>query len=80
MVLTAIPSKFKIVNALPSTDDDWVNQCKTYSSRKGIKFIDLTPTFEWYFKITGKSPFYKKDIHFNQAGHALAAEIILRSI
>jgi hypothetical protein len=80
LILSAIPSKYKISNGLTADSADFSMQCRQWAWQRKIKFIDLTPPFEAWFATTKQSPFFVRDIHFNEPGHALAARAVLSKI
>lgn len=42
----------------------------------GLDILDLLPPFIEHVRATGVSPYYRQDLHWNAAGHALAARLI----
>lgn len=80
LIVSAIPSKYKIVNQIAPDSSDFAVQCQLWANGNRIKFIDLAPSFESGFAQTKRSPFFVKDIHFNSVGHSIAAKAVLNNI
>ena len=52
----------------------------TYLSENGIPFVDLLPLFYDYERVESKPLYFKNDIHLNEQGHKLVAQILLKSL
>ena len=77
LIVTAIPSKYKTVNAMEHDSTDFSQQCKHWAAINNVEYIDMDTPFQTFIKNTGQSPFYKTDIHFNAAGHVVAAACVV---
>lgn len=72
-VLTAVPSKFRIVNKIidnqvPQFSDKW----KLFSQQNNISFMNLTKPFEKEAENEFQL-FFDSDMHFNENGHLVFA-------
>ena len=76
LIVSAVPSKYKTVNALEHDSLDFATQCRHWAAQNKTSYVDLTLPFINCIKKTGSSPFFKNDIHFNEAGHSVAAVTI----
>lgn len=76
LIISAIPSKYKIINSLPFDNSDYAVQCKLWAAKNTIDYIDLVAPFEMLKRDSGISPFFTKDIHLNTVGHAVSAASI----
>lgn len=54
----------------------WVNSFKKAVEETRTPFLDLTEIFRNDYQKSGKSPYFKYDIHWNRKGHALTAEAL----
>jgi hypothetical protein len=59
--------------------DDLMSRLGEFCTSKGILYIDLLPAFREQAN-AGKMLYYPADGHWNESGHALAAETILGSL
>lgn len=74
LVLSAVPSKYKLINHIPHDSTDFANSVKSFAQEKGYYYIDLVPAFET--KSQTSLLFFPKDIHFNKKGHEVVAQQI----
>jgi GDSL-like Lipase/Acylhydrolase family len=72
LILSAVPSKYKLFNQLPHDSSDFANQVKSFALQTNISYIDLVPAFENESQATAL--FFANDIHFNVNGHKVVAE------
>src|SRR3972149_3683651 len=52
----------------------------TYLSENGIPFVDILLLFYDYERAESKPLYFKNDIHLNEQGHKLVAQILLKSL
>lgn len=72
LVLSAVPSKYKLINHIPHDSTDFANSVKLFAQENGYCYIDLVPAFE--AKSQTSLLFFPKDIHFNKIGHEVVAQ------
>ena len=72
LILSAVPSKYKLINHIPHDSTDFANSVKSFAQEKGYYYIDLVPAFE--MKSQTQLLFFPKDIHFNKNGHEVVAQ------
>ena len=77
--LTVVPSKFRLHNQDRTFSQlEFADKWKAWAAGKEIKYIDLVRPFQ-EATTGGESMFFERDIHFNEAGHAVVADTIRRS-
>ncbi|HNR20315.1 MAG TPA: hypothetical protein PKN75_10550 [Bacteroidia bacterium] len=72
LVLSAVPSKYKLINHIPHDSTDFANKVKSYAIEMNYHYIDLVQAFE--IKSQTSLLFFHKDIHFNKNGHEVVAQ------
>ena len=80
--LTAVPSKAPafVVTDL-RVDTAFADRVKAWAARNGIDYLDLQMAFRVYADTASDDtprPFFERDIHFNETGHAIVFEEIRR--
>ena len=74
--LLAVPSKFEALSPgrrVPG--GTFAGHVRTWAAANGVDYADWVPDFD-RAAAQGKKLFYERDIHFNTAGHALAADVL----
>ena len=75
-----IPSKYRLYDQNRDYAGlEFADKWKAWATDNGINFIDFVKPFRDQVSI-GDRPFFERDIHFNENGHAIAAMSILRFI
>ncbi len=78
--LTVVPSKLRHVTPdTPHDGPEFSDKWKAWSAKQGIDFIDLAATFREHAS-QHETLFFKEDIHFNPAGHSVAAQVIASAL
>lgn len=72
LILSAVPSKYKLINHIPHDSTDFANKVKSFAQEMNYSYIDLVPAFE--MKSQTQLLFFPKDIHFNKNGHEVVAQ------
>ncbi len=75
LLLTAVPSKNRNLERITGDEIEFADKAKAWAEASGIGFIDLAGPFR-EVTAAGKKLFFDEDIHFNEAGHELAAAVI----
>jgi len=79
-ILMAVPSKYKLQGELVDYNYiDFAEKVRKWAVENEVFYLDLSPTFEMSKK-TEKKMFFEKDIHLNEKGHKLIAEVISKSL
>jgi len=76
-ILFVVPSKYNAVNKSYDTKIGFSNKISDFSNGNNIEFINLDKAFK-NLSLSGESLFFEKDIHFNEKGHSLVADIIAK--
>ncbi len=76
--LMAVPSRYNLMHDKADDPQEFSRKCRRWAKNHGLVFIDLNHAFWDYYKKNKELPFYRKDPHFNEAGHALVAEELKR--
>jgi len=77
LILFAVPSKFDTVNRSYNQRIGFSDKIRNFSKEINVEFINLDKEFE-KASINGESLFFEKDIHFNENGHLLVADLIAK--
>jgi lysophospholipase L1-like esterase len=76
----AVPSRYRLMGdgTVPVGELDFHEKIRRWAAAQGIEFVPLSPTFE----AAGREarPYFLSDIHFNEAGHRLAADAITNAL
>jgi hypothetical protein len=77
--LMVVPSRYKLMGdgTVPMTFD-LHHRVAQWATAQGLDFLDLNVAFERE-AASGVPLFFRQDIHFNEAGHALAARVIAQA-
>ncbi|HEX8031322.1 MAG TPA: SGNH/GDSL hydrolase family protein [Vicinamibacterales bacterium] len=79
-ILMAVPSRYRLMGdgTVPVGELDFHEKIRRWAAAQGIQFLPLSPTFE----AAGREarPYFLSDIHFNEAGHRLAADAITNAL
>lgn len=71
-VLMVVPSKSRLLNGPPSEGSiSFSEKWQKWAKVNGVSFLDLTPSFD-----VASALFFEVDIHFNEEGHRVMAELI----
>lgn len=75
--------KIYLVDDMSETGSTYYEQMKVYfkqqAKQKGYEVLDLTQPFFTHYKTTGEKLEYETDGHWNEAGHRIAFEQVLKS-
>jgi hypothetical protein len=76
--ITVIPSKYLMTgDSYDSQELEFSDKWKQWAEMNNIKFIDLVIPFHEASK-SGKKLFFTNDIHFNENGSAVTADVIIK--
>lgn len=79
LVVMAVPSRYRLMGDGKLTiDRDFHDKVKTWSAENDVRFLDLSEAFEQASR-SGPDLFFRQDIHFTAAGHAVMAATIARA-
>jgi len=80
LVVMAVPSRYRLMGdgKIP-VDGDFHRTVKEFTAQNGVAFLDLFIPFERASNAGGPSLFFRQDIHFAEAGHALTAAVVARA-
>jgi len=75
-LLAAVPSKALLFGAVAEGEPVFSRLVRQWAQREGVDYLDLDPDFA---AASRQQPLYfPKDIHWNRAGHRVAAEAVAR--
>ncbi|MEO1257494.1 MAG: SGNH/GDSL hydrolase family protein [Bacteroidota bacterium] len=75
-ILSAVPSKYRHIGAVETEQAEFAQKVEEWAFENNILYIDLVEPFK-NAASKNEELFYKKDIHFNLAGHEVVAKTIL---
>ncbi len=78
LVIMAVPSRYRLMgDGKLRVDSDFHAKVKAWSAEHAVDFLDLSDAFD---QAAGAGPelFFRQDIHFTAAGHAVTAATIAR--
>lgn len=79
LVVMAVPSRYRLMgDGKLKIDRDFHEKVKAWSAEHDVDFLDLSTAFE-HASRSGPELFFRKDIHFTEAGHAVTAATIARA-
>lgn len=79
LVVMAVPSRYRLMgDGKLKIDRDFHEKVKTWSAEHDVEFLDLSIAFERASR-SGPELFFRQDIHFTAAGHAVTAATIARA-
>lgn len=89
LLVAYIPSKFRVYQDLcelaPDSDcarwtsNDMPTRLAEWTASEGIPFVDLTPALS-ESAARGEHVYFTDDVHWNAAGHRVAASVLVRSL
>lgn len=75
-VFFAVPSEFRLQNPTEKHRPvEFANKLKIWAERQDIEYIDMIPPFT-NAASSGYKLFFETDVHFNENGHAIVANVI----
>jgi lysophospholipase L1-like esterase len=78
LVVMSVPSRYRLMgDGKIKVEGDFHKTVQDFTAASGIEFLDLFTPFERASK-AGHQLFFRQDIHFNEAGHAVVAAAVVR--
>ncbi|MDA9031324.1 GDSL-type esterase/lipase family protein [Candidatus Pseudothioglobus singularis] len=74
-ILFVVPSKYRSVTKNYDDGVEFSDKWKKFSEENGVEFVDLVKEFKRE-SLSGAKLFFDKDIHFNEFGHDVVADVI----
>ncbi|RMF26543.1 MAG: SGNH/GDSL hydrolase family protein [Bacteroidetes bacterium] len=79
-VLSAVPSRYNHFFDVEDDSTAFAQVWRRWAEDNGVPFLDLVEPFKAAKQQTGRRLFFDYDIHFNPAGHAVAAQTFLNHL
>ena len=80
LILMVVPSKYRLsLNDKSDYGIQFSERWQEWAAQRGIRFIDLVSAFDLAAS-EGQRLFYEHDIHFNENGHAVVAETLIKEL
>jgi len=76
-VLMTVPSKYNLAKKI-TDPNEFSKKWESWAKKNSIDFIDLTESFKKAYRENGQKLFFDGNIHFNEAGHSIVAEEIIK--
>lgn len=79
LVIMAVPSRYRLMGDGKLTiERDFHERVQAWAQEERLSFLDLSGPFLDASR-SGQAPFFRKDIHFTEAGHAVFAATLSRA-